>query len=279
MAGTLSIVATPIGNMGDITYRAVDTLRAADVIAAEDTRRARALLAHLGIAARDIVRCDEGVRGEALAGLLEHLESGKNVALVSDAGTPVVADPGSALVAAARARGIHVVSIPGPSAVTALLSVSGLDVRSMRFIGFLPRSGSERTEALVGMRSSRDVTVFFEAPHRMAETVELLGEVLGARTIVVGRELTKKFEEVLVARADELAAREASREWLGEIVVAVDARGEEAEAVVTESDVDARIAALRADGRRAKEIAEIVAMETGWSKRDVYARVIAKQGG
>lgn len=262
--------------MGDITYRAVETLRAADVIAAEDTRRARALLTHLGIAAPEIVRCDEGVRGEALGRLLTDLEGGKNVALVSDAGTPVIADPGSALVAAARARGIRVVSIPGPSALTALLAVSGLDVRSARFIGFLPRGGTERSGALAAMRTATDVTVFFEAPHRMSETLKLLGEALGARTIVVGRELTKKFEEVLVGRGDELAAREASREWLGEIVVAVDARAEDEQAVVTEADVDVRIAELRARGRRAKEIAELVAIETGWSKRDVYARVIAK---
>lgn len=262
--------------MGDITYRAVETLRAADLIAAEDTRRARALLAHLAIAAPEIVRCDEGVRGEALEGILARLEEGKNVALVSDAGTPVIADPGSALVAAARARGIKVVSIPGPSAVTALLAVSGLDVRSARFIGFLPRGGTERTEALVAMRAAKDVTVFFEAPHRMAETLGLLGSTLAGRAIVIGRELTKKFEEVLVGGAAEIAEREANREWLGEIVVAVDAQGEDEGAVVTAEDVDRRIDSLRGEGRRAKEIAEIVAMETGWSKRDVYARVIAK---
>jgi 16S rRNA (cytidine1402-2'-O)-methyltransferase len=276
MKGTLFVVATPIGNMGDITMRAVETLRDADLIAAEDTRRARALLTHLGIGSKEIVRCDEAVRGDALGGILARLEDGKSVAFVSDAGTPVIADPGSALVAAARERGIRAVTIPGPSAVTALLSVSGLDVRSARFIGFLPRAGADRAEALGAMKAATDVTVFFEAPHRMTETLALLGSTLGARTIVIGRELTKLYEEVIVGAANEIAEREATREWLGEVVIAIDARGDAAEAEITAEEIDRRISALRAEGRRAKEIAELVALETGWSKRDVYARVIAK---
>lgn len=262
--------------MGDITMRAVETLRAADLIAAEDTRRARALLGHLGISAPEIVRCDEAVRGDALEGILAKLDAGKTVAIVSDAGTPVIADPGSALVAAARGRGIRVVAIPGPSAVTALLSVSGLDVRAARFIGFLPRGGVERAEALASMKAATDVTVFFEAPHRMAETIALIGSTLGARRIVIGRELTKLYEEVIVGGAAEIADRESAREWLGEIVVAVDGRGDEATAAVTAEEIDRRIDALRAEGRRAKEIAELLSLESGWSKRDVYARVIGK---
>ncbi|MFO0618158.1 MAG: 16S rRNA (cytidine(1402)-2'-O)-methyltransferase [Polyangiaceae bacterium] len=276
MAGKLFVVATPIGNMGDITLRAIESLRAADLIAAEDTRRARALLTHLGIGSKELARCDEAVRGEALEGILARLEGGATVAFVSDAGTPVIADPGSALVAAARARGIAVVGVPGPSALTALLSVSGLDSRAVRFIGFLPRGDRARAEALAAMRASTDVTVFFEAPHRMAETLRAVGEALGERRVVIGRELTKLYEEVIVGAASEIAAREEAREWLGEIVVAVDGRGEEESAVVGEAEIDRRIAALRAEGRRAKEIAELVALETGWSKRDVYARVIAK---
>lgn len=259
--------------MGDITMRAVETLRAADLIAAEDTRRARALLGHLGISAPDIVRCDESVRGDALEGILARLDAGESVALVSDAGAPVIADPGSALVAAARARGARVVTIPGPSALTAILSVCGLDVRALRFIGFLPRGGADRAEALAAMKATRDVTAFFEAPHRMAETLALLGATLGARRVVVGRELTKVYEEVLVGPASEVAEREAGREWLGEIVVVVEGRSDEEVSVATADEVDARIDALRAEGRRAKDIAEIVAMETGWKKRDVYARV------
>ncbi len=152
---------------------------------------------------------------------MERLASGTDVALVTDAGTPVVSDPGAALVRAARAEGVRVTPIPGVSAVTTLLSIAGIDITSVRFIGFLPRAGTDRDHAIATISASSDATLFFEAPHRMAETLELLATRIPQRLIVIGRELTKMHEEVLVGLASEIAGAEASRPWLGEIAVVV----------------------------------------------------------
>jgi len=262
--------------MGDMTYRAVETLRAVDLIVAEDTRRARSLLAHFSIAARDVERLDASASPEAIARVVEKLEGGASVAIVTDAGTPVVSDPGAALVAAARARGIVVSPIPGASALTALLSVVGFEAKAARFIGFLPRGGRDRDDAVAEMAASSDATVFFEAPHRMTETLALLGERLPTRTLVIGRELTKLHEEVIVGSAEELARSEKDREWLGEIVAAV-APDTTERALPSGEDIDRRIDEELQKGRRAKEIAELVSLETGIAKREIYERVTARR--
>jgi 16S rRNA (cytidine1402-2'-O)-methyltransferase len=274
--GTLFVVATPIGNMGDVTLRAVETLRSADLVAAEDTRRTRALFAHLGITPKEIVRLDASAGERDIERVTARLVAGESVALVTDAGTPVVSDPGSGLVRAARAAGVRITPIPGVSALTAALSVSGFGTTSFRFVGFLPRSGGERTEALAELASAREVVVFFEAPHRMSRTLADLAEKMPEREIVIARELTKVYEELIVGRLVDIAEREEKREWLGEITVLM-GPNETREAPIDEAELEIRIDAEIAKGRRSKEIAELLALETGVQKRAIYELVTSRK--
>jgi len=276
--GTLFVVATPIGNLGDITLRAIDTLRGAARVVAEDTRRTRALLSHLGISGKPIDRLDahasEADIDRALARLVDH---GEDLALVSDAGTPVVSDPGTALIRKAAAAGVRVVPIPGASAVMAAVSASGLVTGGFVFLGFLPRAGEERREAVARVRASEEAVVLFEAPFRMTALLEDLAEAMPAREAAVGRELTKVHEEFLRGTLKELAEEAKSREWLGELTVVLgpmEGGAPEPEAV----DLDARIDEELAKGRRPKEVAEAMAMATGRPRREIYARVLARRG-
>ncbi len=273
--GALYVVATPIGNLGDITLRAVEALRSADVVAAEDTRRTRVLLGHLGLD-KHVVRLDAAATDADLERLCRRIEAGERVALVTDAGTPVVSDPGTALVARARGLGLAVTPLPGPSAVTAALSVSGFGGAGFRFLGFFPRGGKERTTALADVARASETIVFFEAPHRMAETLVDLAKAAPARRVVIGRELTKIHEELLAGTLGALSQTEADRQWLGEITVVVEASHEGAP-LPDVADAAARVATLLAEGRRAREVAEIVAMETGMSKRDAYDLVLREK--
>ena len=204
----LYVVATPIGNLGDVTMRAVETLRAVDVIACEDTRRTRTLLNHYGIATRTVAYGhDETRRGRVLA----LLRAGDDVALVSDAGTPGISDPGAGAVAAARAAGFTVVPVPGASAVTALLSISGTSAQGVRFYGFCSPKPGRRRAQLGRLLAGGTPFILFEGPHRLLKMLQDLAALAPQRTIVLGRELTKLHEEVLVGRArallDELGAR------------------------------------------------------------------------
>ncbi len=276
--GTLFVVATPIGNLGDITLRAIETLRGAARVLAEDTRRTRALLSHLGISGKPIDRLDahasEADIDRALARLVDH---GEDIALVSDAGTPVVSDPGTALIRKAAGAGVRVVPIPGASAVMAAVSASGLVTGGFVFLGFLPRAGEERREAVARVRASEEAVVLFEAPFRMTALLEDLAEAMPAREAAVGRELTKVHEEFLRGTLKELAEEAKSREWLGELTVVLgpmEGGAPEPEAV----DLDARIDEELAKGRRPKEIAEAMAMATGRPRREIYARVLARRG-
>lgn len=276
--GTLFVVATPIGNLGDITLRAIDTLRSVARVVAEDTRRTRALLSHLGISGKPIDRLDahasEADIDRALSRLVDH---GEDIALVSDAGTPVVSDPGTALIRKAAGAGVRVVPIPGASAVMAAVSASGLVTGGFVFLGFLPRAGEERREAVARVRASEEAVVLFEAPFRMTALLEDLAEAMPAREAAVGRELTKVHEEFLRGTLRELAEEAKSREWLGELTVVLgpmEGGAPEPEAV----DLDARIDEELAKGRRPKEIAEAMAMATGRPRREIYARVLARRG-
>jgi 16S rRNA (cytidine1402-2'-O)-methyltransferase len=271
------VVATPIGNMGDMTFRGVETLRTVDLVVAEDTRRARALLAHFEITGKDVARLDASASPADIERVIDRIEGGAPVAIVTDAGTPVVSDPGAALVAAARARGIAVSPIPGASALTALLSVAGFEAKATRFVGFLPRATGERDAAIAVASGSSDATVFFEAPHRMGATLEALAASLGDRVIVIGRELTKVHEEILTGGARALLASEGSREWLGELVIAI-APADRERAEASREDIERRIDEELAKGKRVKEIAALVALETGASKRDVYELAVARRG-
>jgi 16S rRNA (cytidine1402-2'-O)-methyltransferase len=198
MAGILYVVATPIGNLEDVTLRALRTLREVSLIAAEDTRRTARLLQHYSISTRTTSLHEHNER-EKTPQLLDRLRAGESIALVSDAGTPLISDPGQTLVGAARAAGIRVESIPGPSAVMAALASSGLPAREFVFLGFPPTRSKDRKAWLEGLASEARLAVIFESPHRIRRTLTDLGERLGAdREIAVGRELTKAHEEFVV---------------------------------------------------------------------------------
>jgi 16S rRNA (cytidine1402-2'-O)-methyltransferase len=276
--GLLSVVATPIGNLDDITLRALATLRDADVVLAEDTRRSRTLLTQHNIGTK--LRSFHAHSGpDAVAQVVEQLIAGKRIALITDAGTPLVSDPGSDLVSAAAAAGVRVESIPGASAVLASLASAGLPFDTFRFAGFPPRSGGKRTDWLERIGGDEGATVFFEAPTRIADTLRDLGPHLHpARRVAVCRELTKLHEEIVRGSPDELAARfaEGAR---GEISVVVE-RGEaqasrRAPPAVPRAD---RIRELLAQGVSPRDAARALAVELRLPRRELYAEVLEIAG-
>ncbi len=276
MRGTLFVVATPIGNLGDVTLRAIETLRGCDVVAAEDTRRTRALLAHLGVTGKEVESLHAHSSDRDVARLGERLEEGATVALVTDAGTPAVSDPGAALVAAAIALGVTVVPIPGPSAVLAALVASGLagDGR-FRFVGFLPRDGTGRRDAIALVCATAESVVLFEAPSRTSATLADLAAATPTRPACVARELTKVHEELVRGPLAELAAD--AREWRGEVAIVLGPYAPESREEVDDDAVDARIDEGLARGVHAKSLSEQVAAWSGRPKRDVYARVLGRK--
>ncbi len=276
MTGALFVVATPIGNLGDITLRAVETLRAADRVVAEDTRRTRGLLSHLGIAGKPLDRLDAHAAAPDVERIVGHLRAGERVALVTDAGTPVVSDPGAALVQAAAGAGALVVAIPGPCAAVAALSVSGLVTGGFRFVGFLPRSGPERREAVALVAATPETVVLYESPQRIADTLADLGRVMPARAAMIARELTKLHEELLRGTLAELAAA-ADREWLGEITLVLGPAVQAAGPALGDEELSRRIDDGLQQGRRARDLAEELALETGLPRREVYGRIVARR--
>ncbi|QNN45660.1 16S rRNA (cytidine(1402)-2'-O)-methyltransferase [Thermomonas brevis] len=235
-SGTLFVVATPIGNLGDIGPRALDTLRAAAAICAEDTRRSGQLLAHFGIAT-PLVALHEHNEDAIAQKLVARLLAGESLALVSDAGTPLVSDPGFRLVRAARAAGVKVSPVPGASALIAALSVAGLPSDRFAFEGFLPAKASARRERLQGLVAEPRTLIFYESSHRIAETLADMAQAFGGeRPAVLARELTKLFETVLDGSLAELLAKvEADADQRkGEFVLLVQGAGEDADAKVAE---------------------------------------------
>jgi 16S rRNA (cytidine1402-2'-O)-methyltransferase len=278
-AGVLYIVGTPIGNLADITVRAADTLRGADRVVAEDTRRTRTLLAHLGVEKKPLTSLEAHASPEEVARVVGWLTQGQSVALVTDAGMPSVSDPGSALVRAAAGAGVRVVPIPGPSAVTAAIAASGLADGGFRFFGFLPRGGSARADALTAVLATPEAVVFFEAPTRVAATLGELAALCPARPLVVAREMTKLHEELLRGTVAEIAARESDREWLGEVTLVLGADSEAgAGAKIDDERVEARIREELARGETAKTVAQRVAAWAGRSRREIYERVLDVKG-
>jgi 16S rRNA (cytidine1402-2'-O)-methyltransferase len=275
--GTLSVVATPIGNLQDMTARAIETLRTCDRVAAEDTRRTRGLLTHFGIVGKPMEALHAHSSDEDVARLVDRLEQGEHVALVTDAGTPVVSDPGSEVVRAAIARGIRVVPIPGPSAVLAALTASGLASDSgFRFVGFLPRDGIGRSEAISRVCGTPEPVVLFESPNRTSATLRDLAAATPARAACVARELTKLHEEIVHGTCASLAALD--REWIGEVAIVLGAHAPDArEAAVDDASLDARIDAELARGLHAKTVAERLAAWSGRPRREVYERVVARK--
>jgi 16S rRNA (cytidine1402-2'-O)-methyltransferase len=267
MSGVLYLVATPIGNLEDITYRAVRTLREADVIACEDTRQTRKLLDHYGIA-RPLVSYhehNEAARSEELAA---RLRAGANVALVSDAGTPLVSDPGYRVVSRAIREGIPVVPVPGPSALLAALAAAGLGTEAFRFGGFLPAKSGQRARALEAVRDESATLIFFEAPHRIAETLADVEKILGPRPVVVARELTKVHEEFLRGTAAEVGAVLTARPSVkGEITLLV---GKAAASPADPTSIEDAVAAHVRDGLNRMDAIKRVARERNITKREVY---------
>jgi 16S rRNA (cytidine1402-2'-O)-methyltransferase len=271
----LYLVATPIGNLGDITLRALETLAGADHVACEDTRVTRVLLDRYGIRQRPTAYHEHNA-GEAGPRLIEALENGRSVALVSDAGTPLVSDPGFRLVGQAQERGIRVVPIPGASAVLAALTASGLPSDAFFFAGFLPVKDGQKRTRLEEVRTVPGTLIFFESPRRVADTLEAVADVLGARQAAIGRELTKAFEEIRTGTLAELAAHYAAADTpKGEIVICVAPPAERTE---TADDVDKLLLSLAKEMPASKAAAEAARM-TGQQKPALYRRLLELREG
>lgn len=273
----LHLVATPIGNLKDVSFRALSTLAAADAVVAEDTRVTKTLLAHYGISTPLIAYHEHNAR-VIRPHLLARLEAGAKLALVSDAGTPLVSDPGFRLVQEALEKGVHVTSVPGPSAVLAALVVAGLPTDRFFFEGFLPHKSGPRRARLAELAHIPGTLVFFESPRRLAETLADCAAVLGKRDAAIARELTKMFESVRRGALDELAAALAEEEPpKGEIVLLVAPPGAGA-AQASAADLDAKIEeALTAHS--VKDAASVVSAATGQPRRQVYARALELAAG
>jgi 16S rRNA (cytidine1402-2'-O)-methyltransferase len=271
--GDLHVVATPIGNLEDVTLRALRVLGEADLVLAEDTRRTRRLLDRHGVKARPVSlhAHNEAARVEKA---LAVLAAGGSVALVSDAGTPLISDPGERLVAAAVAAGHTVTSVPGASAVVSALAVAGLPAAPFTFLGFLPRRAGARDALLEGLRERPETLVLFESPRRVAATLRRCAEVLGPRPACVARELTKLHEEVVRGSLPDLAQRFAAGAR-GEVTIVVG--GAEPPAAPDPVEVDAAIRAGLAAGESARAIAERLARDAGLPRRTVYNRALALQ--
>lgn len=273
-AGRLYLCATPIGNLNDITLRVLETLKSVNLVAAEDTRRTRRLFARYDIHTR-LVSYREENRERAGRLIVERLERGDDVALVSDAGTPGISDPGNHLVALCIERGITVEAQPGPNAALTALVVSGLPTRRFAFEGFLPRKQGARRRALEELAGDERTLVFYESPARVDETLADIAEVLGNRRMALARELTKKFEQVLRGTVSEVMEAIGSSGARGEIVLVVEGGG--GRPAVSMEEAVARVEELRGKGLSLKEaVGEVAGRGSGISKGELYNRVLKK---
>ncbi|GAX88689.1 16S rRNA (cytidine(1402)-2'-O)-methyltransferase [Effusibacillus lacus] len=277
--GTLYLVATPIGNLQDMTFRAVETLRQSAVIAAEDTRQTRKLLTHFQIEGPRLTSYHEHNKNRMEEEIIGLLDSGHSVSLVSDAGTPGISDPGEDLVRAAVAKGHRVVPIPGACAAITALVASGMPTDQFSFVGFLPRERKERRKMLERWRSRPETLLFYEAPHRLKDTVKDLLEVLGNRRVTTARELTKRFEEFARGTLKELLEMLETESSKGEYVLVVE--GADPLATVEESaawweplTVIEHVHELMKRGIDKKEAIKQVAKERNLPKREVYGAVL-----
>jgi len=268
MTGTLYLVATPIGNLQDITSRALEVLRTVDLVACEDTRHTGKLLHHFGIKQKLVSyhEHNEEARAAELAG---HLAAGRSVAVVSDAGTPAICDPSFRIVQKAHEIGARVVPIPGPAAFVSAVIASGLPTDSIFFGGFLPSKKGERQKRLEEVRDIPATLVFYEAPHRLARSLADCLSTLGNSEAAVARELTKLHEEIVRGTLEELAETFAAREVRGEIVVVIDRQRETAHAP-KEGTIADRVAELEAEGMDRKNALKKAAKEFGLSKSEAY---------
>ncbi|MEO0543044.1 MAG: 16S rRNA (cytidine(1402)-2'-O)-methyltransferase [Pseudomonadota bacterium] len=277
LAPGLYIVATPIGNLRDITVRALETLSACDVLACEDTRMTRRLLERYAINKKPIAYHEHNAE-KAGADILAALQAGKSVALVSDAGTPLISDPGYRLVHAARESQFDVFPIPGPSAFVAALSVSGLPTDDFRFCGFLPTKEKARADRLTELSEVPSTLIFYESPARLVKTLTAMGELMGDdRTIVVARELTKRFETIVRGSALDLVAHFEASPARGEIVILVEP-AEPSRRAYSDADIDTLLLGLVRE-MPASKAAKAAAEQTGLAKADLYQRILGLKDG
>jgi 16S rRNA (cytidine1402-2'-O)-methyltransferase len=272
MAGTLYVVATPIGNLGDLSPRAAEVLRRVAAVAAEDTRRTLKLFAHLGVPAPELISLPAFDERGRVGRIVDRLAAGEDVALCTDAGTPGVSDPGAALVAAAWEAGARVVPVPGPSAALAALSASGFAADRFLFAGFLPRKGGGRAEALRALAASGATIVLYEAGNRTAATLADLAVALGDREALVARELTKLHETLLRGRLSALAAR-VPADVPGEVTLVVSAEGGAPVVEEPAEPLEAELARRLAAGDPPSALARDVAKSRGLKRSDVYAAI------
>jgi 16S rRNA (cytidine1402-2'-O)-methyltransferase len=277
MAGTLYLVATPIGNLEDITLRALSVLKEVDLIACEDTRRTQQLLNHYGIKTKMLSYHEHNERTRA-AELGALLQTGANIAIVSDAGTPGISDPGFRLINDAIIRGAQVVPVPGAAAFVSALIASGLPTDEFFFGGFLPARSSQRRARFSQVRSLNSTLIFYESPHRIAQALHDAREILGEREAAVARELTKLHEEIrrgpLSVLAERFAGEDAAR---GEMVLLIDRTiiGSETNEENSEADIAARVDALESEGLDSRAALKRVARELGLSRPEAYRRLVA----
>jgi 16S rRNA (cytidine1402-2'-O)-methyltransferase len=273
----LTLVATPIGNLGDLSPRALEVLGAADAVLCEDTRVTGQMLARHGMSAPLLPLHDHN-EAEIVPRVLERLQAGQRLALVSNAGTPLVSDPGYRLVREVIAAGLPLSAIPGPNAAVMALTLSGLPPHPFLFLGFLPPKAGPRSAAVAKLRAAERAglsatLILYEAPHRLAEALAALAEGFGPdRPAAVARELTKRFEEVRRGTLAELAARYATHEALGEICIVI---GPAPEETTGEADLDAQLREAMRGGVSLRDAAAMVAAATGLPRKQVYARALA----
>src|SRR5512135_1315672 len=271
--GTLFIVSTPIGNLEDITFRALRILKEVDVIAAEDTRHTLKLLNHFGIAKPLISYWGEKERAKAEE-VIGRLIAGSSVALVSDAGTPGISDPGSVLIKRAIEEDIQVVPVPGPAALIAALTISGFSTEEFVFCGFLPAKQSQRRKFLEGLSLERRTIVIYESPHRVLESMAEMADIFGERNIFLAREVTKLHEEVLRGTVSGVFARLVESKIVGEYVLVIEGR-QDSEGGHREEDAIKEIKALMRKGLGRKEAVKRVAEQYGLSRKELYDKSLA----
>lgn len=281
MTGTLYLCATPIGNLEDMTFRAVRTLKEADLIAAEDTRNSIKLLNHFEIRT-PMTSYHEYNKIEKGKKLVRLLQEGKNIALITDAGTPGISDPGEELVQMCRENGIPVTAVPGAAACITALTISGLSTRRFAFEAFLPADKKERKEILESLEKETRTLVIYEAPHRLVKTLEELASVLGDRKVSVCRELTKRHETVFASTLPEAAAYYRQQEPKGECVLVIQGKSrkalkEEERSRWEELSLEEHMAYYTDRGRDRKEAMKLVAKDRGIGKREVYQALLSKE--
>lgn len=278
-AGSLYVVATPIGNLDDLSARASSVLAQVSLVAAEDTRHSARLMRHLGITPKMISLHDHN-EGARVAQLAAHLASGEDIALISDAGTPLISDPGYVLVRELRAGGYRVIPVPGPCALVTALCAAGLPTDRFTFHGFLPAKGSARRGRLEQWIRAPETLVFYESPHRIRDTLTDIAGLFGARRVVLGRELTKAFETFLDGDAETLLGQMVADpdQARGEFVVMVEG-APEVEKSSSDIDAEALLGALLAEGVGVKQTAAVAARVLGGSRKSWYARTQALKDG